>query len=160
EKNKVVVATDVVSPYVIDEPVVKEKQSSLADISIPNVEVTGSYTPLPTKGSTQAGNTPGESSYANLTGAPSFKFSYFIYTEGNGVDVVMQVESIRAISERFVNTAYGFFLGKRVAYPAVANYVRNTWGKYGLVKSMFSRLLGYPLLIPTSRSNSLACVKV
>ncbi|GJY81713.1 putative reverse transcriptase domain-containing protein [Tanacetum coccineum] len=36
------------------------------------------------------------------------------------------------------NTAYGFFLGKRVAYPVVANYVRNTWGKYGLVRSMFS----------------------
>ncbi|GJU71052.1 hypothetical protein Tco_1262457 [Tanacetum coccineum] len=28
--------------------------------------------------------------------------------------------------------------GKRVAYPVVANYVRNTWGKYGLVRSMFS----------------------
>ncbi|GKC41479.1 hypothetical protein Tco_1059201 [Tanacetum coccineum] len=27
---------------------------------------------------------------------------------------------------------YGFFLGKREAYPVVANYVRNTWGKYGL----------------------------
>ncbi|GKD99075.1 reverse transcriptase domain-containing protein, partial [Tanacetum coccineum] len=31
---------------------------------------------------------------------------------------------------------YGFFLRKRVAYPVVANYVENTWGKYGLVKSM------------------------
>ncbi|GJS20443.1 hypothetical protein Tco_0449075 [Tanacetum coccineum] len=40
--------------------------------------------------------------------------------------------------ERFVNTVYGFFLGKRVAYPVVANYVRNTWGKYGLVKSMLN----------------------
>ncbi|GKF05009.1 putative ribonuclease H-like domain-containing protein, partial [Tanacetum coccineum] len=40
-----------------------------------------------------------------------------------------------AISKRFVNTAYGFFLGKRMAYPVVANYVRNTWCKYGLVKS-------------------------
>nr|GEX03114.1 retrovirus-related Pol polyprotein from transposon TNT 1-94 [Tanacetum cinerariifolium] len=47
-------------------------------------------------------------------------------------------ESVRAISDRFANTAYGFFLGKRVAYPVVANYVRNTWGKYGLVRSMFS----------------------
>ncbi|GJV71524.1 reverse transcriptase domain-containing protein [Tanacetum coccineum] len=47
-------------------------------------------------------------------------------------------ELIRAIVERFVNTAYGFFLGKRVAYPVVANYVRNTWGKFGLVKSMLS----------------------
>ncbi|GKF01371.1 hypothetical protein Tco_0028294, partial [Tanacetum coccineum] len=46
--------------------------------------------------------------------------------------------SIRTISERFANTAYGFFLGKRVAYLVVANYVRNTWGKYGLIRSMFS----------------------
>ncbi|GKD34003.1 hypothetical protein Tco_1249512 [Tanacetum coccineum] len=47
-----------------------------------------------------------------------------------------------AISERFANTDYDFFLGKRVAYPVVANYVKNTWGKYGLVKSMFSSSTG------------------
>nr|GEW18083.1 hypothetical protein [Tanacetum cinerariifolium] len=41
------------------------------------------------------------------------------------IDVVVSMESIQAISKRFVNTAYGFFLGKRVAYPVVANYVRN-----------------------------------
>ncbi|GKF10462.1 hypothetical protein Tco_0048388, partial [Tanacetum coccineum] len=105
----------VVSPSVIDEPVVKEKQSSLVDTSIPIVEKSGlsSYPPLPTQGSTSAGNTP-----------------------------VVPVESIRAISERFANTAYGFFLGKRVAYPVVANYVRNTWGKYGLVKSMLNSSTG------------------
>ncbi|GJZ40792.1 hypothetical protein Tco_0587678 [Tanacetum coccineum] len=34
--------------------------------------------------------------------------------------------------ERYANSAYGFFLGKRVAYPVVANYVKNAWGKYGL----------------------------
>ncbi|GKB12480.1 zinc knuckle CX2CX4HX4C containing protein [Tanacetum coccineum] len=56
----------------------------------------------------------------------------------NGVDVVVPVESIRAISERFANTAYGFFLGKWVAYPVVANYVRNTWDKYELVKYMLN----------------------
>ncbi|GJW97094.1 hypothetical protein Tco_0178902 [Tanacetum coccineum] len=50
-------------------------------------------------------------------------------TPGNGIDVVVPVELIQAISEWFVNTAYGFFLGKRVAYPVVANYDRNTWGK-------------------------------
>ncbi|GJY36601.1 beta-caryophyllene synthase, partial [Tanacetum coccineum] len=59
-------------------------------------------------------------------------------TPKTGVDVVVPVESIRAISERFANTAYGFFLGKWVAYPVVANYVRNTWGKYELVKSMLN----------------------
>ncbi|GJU05523.1 hypothetical protein Tco_1121953 [Tanacetum coccineum] len=52
------------------------------------------------------------------------------------------LESIRAISERFVNTVYGFFLGKRVAYPVVANDVRNTWGKFGLVKSMLNSSTG------------------
>ncbi|GJT88539.1 hypothetical protein Tco_1070256 [Tanacetum coccineum] len=31
---------------------------------------------------------------------------------------------------------------KRVAYPVVANYVRNTWGKYGLVKSMLNSSTG------------------
>ncbi|GJT06482.1 hypothetical protein Tco_0840944 [Tanacetum coccineum] len=47
-----------------------------------------------------------------------------LYTPGaNGIDVVVLVESIRAISERFANTAYEFFLGKRVAYLVVANYL-------------------------------------
>ncbi|GJX72222.1 hypothetical protein Tco_0309393 [Tanacetum coccineum] len=36
---------------------------------------------------------------------------------GNGVDVVVLVESIRAISERFAKMMYGFFWGKQVAYP-------------------------------------------
>nr|GEU55836.1 hypothetical protein [Tanacetum cinerariifolium] len=58
-----------------------------------------------------------------------------LYTPGaNGIDMVVLVNSIRAISDRFANTAYGFFLEKRVAYPVVANCVRNTWVKYGLVQ--------------------------
>ncbi|GJZ40903.1 hypothetical protein Tco_0587789 [Tanacetum coccineum] len=57
---------------------------------------------------------------------------------GNGDDVVIPSESIQAISERFVNSAYGFFLGKRVAYHVVVNCVKNTWSKYGLVKSMLN----------------------
>ncbi|GJZ99256.1 RNA-directed DNA polymerase, eukaryota, reverse transcriptase zinc-binding domain protein [Tanacetum coccineum] len=74
-----IIGTDVVSPSVIDEPVVKKKQSLFVDTSIPIVEKTGlsSYPPLPTQGSTSARNTPG----------------------GNGVDVVVPMESIRAICE-------------------------------------------------------------
>nr|GEY45936.1 hypothetical protein [Tanacetum cinerariifolium] len=37
-------------------------------------------------------------------------------------DVVVPLESIRAISERFVNTTYSYFLEKWVAYFIVANY--------------------------------------
>nr|GEY12826.1 hypothetical protein [Tanacetum cinerariifolium] len=46
------------------------------------------------------------------------------------------VTSKPTINERFANTTYSFFLGKRVAYPVVANYVRNTWSECRLVKSM------------------------
>ncbi|GJR73272.1 hypothetical protein Tco_0085637 [Tanacetum coccineum] len=68
----------------------------------------------------------------------SVNFRILITSAGNGTNVAIPLESIRAISERFVNTTYGFFLRKRVTYLLVANYVRNTWGKYGVVKSMFN----------------------
>nr|GEV15930.1 retrotransposon protein, putative, Ty1-copia subclass [Tanacetum cinerariifolium] len=74
---------------------------------------------------TSAGNAPGKSSYANITSKPSGKkvnVRIFYTPGGNGIDVVVSVDSIRAISERFANTTYGFFLGKKVAYPVVANY--------------------------------------
>nr|GEU90069.1 hypothetical protein [Tanacetum cinerariifolium] len=159
EKNRIVAAKDVVSASVINEPVVKEEQSSLVDTSIPNVEKTGlnSYPPLPTQGSTLAGNIPGMSSYANVTGNIPGMSSYANVTGkssrtkinfrtlftpgGNGIDVVVMDESIK--SKRFANTAYGFFVGKRVAYHVVANYVRNTWVKYGLVRSMFRSSTGF-----------------
>ncbi|GKD34321.1 hypothetical protein Tco_1249830 [Tanacetum coccineum] len=59
----------------------------------------------------------------------------------NSPTVNPKPESIRAISARFANTVYGFFLGKRVAYPVVANYVRNTWGKYRLGRSGYARVM-------------------
>nr|GFC18522.1 hypothetical protein [Tanacetum cinerariifolium] len=75
----------------------------------------------------------------NLEVLPIILNIHTLFTPGgNGINVVVPVESIRAISNRFDNTAYGFFLRKRVACPVVSNYVRNTWGKYGLVRSMFS----------------------
>ncbi|GJW82854.1 hypothetical protein Tco_0155999 [Tanacetum coccineum] len=119
-----VAAKEVVSLSIVDETVAKENPSSL-------VETTGlkSYPPLPTQETTTTGNTPGKSLYANVTGKPSRKkvnFHTLFTPGGNGIDVVVPLESVRAISERFANIAYGFFLGKRVAYHVVANYVRNT----------------------------------
>ncbi|GJW62147.1 putative reverse transcriptase domain-containing protein [Tanacetum coccineum] len=77
---------------------------------------------------TSTGNAPGKSLYANITSKPSRKkvMVRTLFTPGgNGIDVVVPVDSIRAISARFANTAYGLFLWKKVAYPVVANYVRN-----------------------------------
>ncbi|GJV94118.1 cytokinin dehydrogenase 3-like protein [Tanacetum coccineum] len=210
EKNKVVATKDVVSPSVIDEPVVKEKQSSL-------VEGLSLFPPLPTQGSTPAGNTPSMSSYATprvdaamkaisplvveetvvmecpvvitpgvgpnpppstqeanasagnapskpsyatATGKPSGKKVNVrtLYTPGgNGIDVVVLVDSIRAISERFANTSYGFFLGKKVAYPVVANYVK----LHGVLVTAFSEdglsaiatKLGTPLMLDSYSSD-------
>ncbi|GKC11368.1 hypothetical protein Tco_1008150, partial [Tanacetum coccineum] len=129
-----------VTPSVVDMTVEMGKQNSLDDTT-----VLKSFPPLSTLVTTTAGNTLGKSSYANITGKPSGKKVVVrtLFTPGgNGIDVVVLVDSIRAISERFANTAYGFFMGKKVAYPVVANYVRNTWGKYGLVCSMFSSSTG------------------
>ncbi|GKD89748.1 hypothetical protein Tco_1365255, partial [Tanacetum coccineum] len=129
-----------VTPSVVDMTAEMEKLSYLEDTT-----VLGSFLSLSTLVTTTADNAPGKSSYANVTGKQSWKklnFCTLFTPGGNGIDMVVPVESIQAISERFANTAYGFFLGKRVAYPVVANYVRNTWGKYRLVRSMFSSSTG------------------
>ncbi|GKD16849.1 hypothetical protein Tco_1206007 [Tanacetum coccineum] len=89
--------------------------------------------------------TSAPTSYAKLvTGEiikKSVNFRTLITPARNGAEVVVPLESILTISEQFAKMAYGFFLGKRVAYPVVANYVRNTWGKYGLVKSMLNSFI-------------------
>ncbi|GKC20066.1 hypothetical protein Tco_1022216 [Tanacetum coccineum] len=75
--------------------------------------------------STTAGNAPCKSSYANITGKPRGKKVnvHTLFTPGgNEIDVVVSVDSIRAISERFANTAYGFFLGKEGGMPCRSSY--------------------------------------
>ncbi|GKF01293.1 retrovirus-related pol polyprotein from transposon TNT 1-94, partial [Tanacetum coccineum] len=82
--------------------------------SLEDTIVLGSFPPLPTQATTPAGNAPGKSSYANVTSKPSEKklnIPTLFTPGGNGIDVIVPVESIRAISDRFDNTAYGFFLG-------------------------------------------------
>ncbi|GKA88788.1 hypothetical protein Tco_0810552 [Tanacetum coccineum] len=49
-----------------------------------------------------------------------------------GAAVAIPYEAVEEISSRFSNTLYGFFIGKRLAFPLVENYVKNTWAKYGL----------------------------
>ncbi|GJV45611.1 hypothetical protein Tco_1430147 [Tanacetum coccineum] len=71
---------------------------------------------VPKIGPTLTGNTSGMSLYANITSVPSRKalnFCTLFKLGGNGVDVVIIVESIRAISDQIANMEYMFFLGKR-----------------------------------------------
>ncbi|GKB87847.1 zinc knuckle CX2CX4HX4C containing protein [Tanacetum coccineum] len=46
------------------------------------------------------------------------------------------MEAIDEIKARFVNTLYGFPVGKRLAFPMVENYVKYAWAKYGLKRVM------------------------
>ncbi|GJY70441.1 ribonuclease H-like domain, reverse transcriptase, RNA-dependent DNA polymerase [Tanacetum coccineum] len=43
------------------------------------------------------------------------------------------------VNERLSNTIYGYFIGKRVAFPVVENYVYNAWGKFGIQKVMYAK---------------------
>ncbi|GJW68540.1 Rop guanine nucleotide exchange factor 5 [Tanacetum coccineum] len=89
-------AMEVESPSVVEETVEKEK------LSLVNTSDLGSYPPLPTQKTTSAGNATGKSSYANVTGKPSgtkVNFRTLFTSGGNGIDVVVPMESIRAIKD-------------------------------------------------------------
>ncbi|GJW18464.1 C2H2 and C2HC zinc fingers superfamily protein [Tanacetum coccineum] len=104
-----------VTPSVVDITVEMDKISSLKDAT-----VMGSFLPLSTPVTTTAGNAPDMSSYANVTGKPSGKklnIRTLFTPGGNGIDVLVPVDSIRAISKRFADTAYGFFLGEEGGIP-------------------------------------------
>nr|GEX90692.1 hypothetical protein [Tanacetum cinerariifolium] len=98
-----------VTPSVVDMTIEMGKHNSLDDTT-----VSESFPPLSTPVNT-AGNAPGKSSYANITSKPSGKkvnVCTLFTPEGNGIDVVVPVDFIRAVS------------------------------KYGLVRSMFSSSTG------------------
>nr|GEU28766.1 hypothetical protein [Tanacetum cinerariifolium] len=54
----------------------------------------------------------------------------------NGVAVTIPMEAVESVNARFVNTLYGYFIGDRLAFPLVENYVKNTWAK-----SAYARVL-------------------
>ncbi|GKA26425.1 putative ribonuclease H-like domain-containing protein [Tanacetum coccineum] len=114
-----------VTQSVIDITVEMEKQSSLE-----NTTVLGSFPPLSTLVTSSVGNAPSKSSYANVTGKPSGKkrnIRTLFTSGGNGIVVVVPVESIRAISERFANISYGFFLGEASGIPCYAMLENGLW---------------------------------
>lgn len=54
------------------------------------------------------------------------------------VVVVLPPESVQLVQNRFTNTLYGYFLGNRLAFPVVEDYVKNAWKKYGINRSMMN----------------------
>ncbi|GKC35308.1 hypothetical protein Tco_1047692 [Tanacetum coccineum] len=96
-----------VGPSVVDMMVEMEKLSSLEDTT-----VLGSFPPLSTPVTTLAGNAPGKSSYANVTGKPSGKKLniHTLYTMGgNGIDVVVPIRCYAEIwSYWFIRISHAY----------------------------------------------------
>ncbi|GKD57235.1 zinc knuckle CX2CX4HX4C containing protein, partial [Tanacetum coccineum] len=53
-----------------------------------------------------------------------------------GADVAIPQAVVDMISARFDNTLYWYFIGKRLAFPVVENYMKHVWAKYGLERVM------------------------
>ncbi|GKE29162.1 hypothetical protein Tco_1444546, partial [Tanacetum coccineum] len=80
----------------------------------------------------------------------------------DGANVAMPMEAVEEVSSRFANTLYGYFIGKRLAFPLVDNYVKNTWAKYGLKRVQlhedfflfqFDSKVGWPIMLDSYTSN-------
>ncbi|GJV19059.1 hypothetical protein Tco_1368079 [Tanacetum coccineum] len=50
----------------------------------------------------------------------------------DGAAAALPIEAVETVNARFTNTLYGYFIGDRLTFPLVENYVNNTWAKYGL----------------------------
>ncbi|GJZ15237.1 sodium/hydrogen exchanger 6 [Tanacetum coccineum] len=88
-----------------------------------------------------------ESSYAGVTSSQQPKPSQgeptnFMYRQVDnvfeGVDISMPRRVMENVSTRFENTLYGYFIGKRLAFPVVEYYVKNNWAKFGLKRIMLN----------------------
>ncbi|GJW09450.1 aspartic peptidase [Tanacetum coccineum] len=51
-------------------------------------------------------------------------------------DFVLPIASVQAVQHKFENSVVGFFVGKKVPFTIVKNYVTNTWAKFGFEKIM------------------------
>nr|GEW83249.1 hypothetical protein [Tanacetum cinerariifolium] len=54
----------------------------------------------------------------------------------NSSKVILPMGAIDKVNARFVNTLYGFPVGKKLAFPMVENNVKHAWAKFGLKHAM------------------------
>ncbi|GJY10049.1 hypothetical protein Tco_0378234 [Tanacetum coccineum] len=116
-------------------------------------EASGSVTSNVCNSPSRVGNVPNSISFATkFKGNTSQKIVNFrpLFTSAGKGDILVPKESVSVVNERLNTTVYGFFLGKRVAYLVVENYVKNTWGNLALLKDELSAIatkLGSPLML-------------
>ncbi|GKF76367.1 zinc knuckle CX2CX4HX4C containing protein, partial [Tanacetum coccineum] len=55
-----------------------------------------------------------------------------------GVNVYIPRKVVKKVSTHFEHTLYGYYIGKRMAFPVVEYYARNNWAKHGLKRIMMN----------------------
>ena len=65
-----------------------------------------------------------------LSDEPRKKKVSFRYLNTNemvkNADLAIPMASVEQVNNQFANSLYGYFIGKRLAFPIVENYVKNT----------------------------------
>ncbi|GJS65119.1 zinc knuckle CX2CX4HX4C containing protein [Tanacetum coccineum] len=56
----------------------------------------------------------------------------------DGINISIPRKVVEKVSTRFEHTLYGYFIGKRMAFPVVEYYARNNWAKHGLKRIMMN----------------------
>nr|GEV50609.1 hypothetical protein [Tanacetum cinerariifolium] len=112
---------------------VAKKQSNHGDLAIENVHGVNANVVISlgsgTVSSLEEPDLLGPSINAHVAEKSSAALKYIldnnsIEDASNGVDVAIFMESVRVVHERLSKYVYGFFLGKRMAYSIVKNYVK------------------------------------
>ncbi|GJU23244.1 zinc knuckle CX2CX4HX4C containing protein, partial [Tanacetum coccineum] len=80
-------------------------------------------------------------SYAAMMGSTSNKrvnIKSLVHENGvPGAHIALPKESVDEIANKFANTLYGYFIGRKHAFQIVDNYVKNAWARFGLKRTMF-----------------------
>ncbi|GJT28085.1 hypothetical protein Tco_0908360 [Tanacetum coccineum] len=83
----------------------------------------------------------GIKSFANVVSAskPMSKLNFRTLLNEDKVeetDFVLPLAAVEVVKHKFDNTLVGFFVGQKVTFPLVKNYIMNTWSKFGVQKVM------------------------
>nr|GEU73690.1 zinc knuckle CX2CX4HX4C [Tanacetum cinerariifolium] len=78
----------------------------------------------------------GKASGSNSIGKYNIKSDNSDVHDHGNHDVAIPLMAIEEVSNRFANILYGYFIGKRLPFHIVKNYVKNAFAKYGIERVM------------------------
>ncbi|GJZ66116.1 hypothetical protein Tco_0622812 [Tanacetum coccineum] len=127
-----------------DNPIIKETQEGEPKSVLENVQVnlTG----------WDNDDNSGIKSFANVVSASKLTSKLNFRTLFNEdkveeTDFVLPLAAVEVVKHKFDNTLVGFFVGQKVAFPFVKNYIMNTWSKFGVLQQGSWMIRNTPLIL-------------